>query len=656
MDIDIERVRSGIEILNTTDVDVLSHTDSNYIQITSAVGDIFDIKGKNRDDVVAVSYEVFPDDMDCKTTYDKYITKLMKVKSYLQRSPLDDNGAPSTISVECEEKISTYYGSVAILYHIRSYLTRAFNGLSSSEHEEVVLNVERKCADGELVVTPLHELNQYFLNQLLTYGAKRKIDGKKCYVYMPIIRENNFVHSYERKETIESFIWKCIGPTSEEESAKLYIKMTQPKDLFASVEKFLRLVYDHRFEDLNTDDNLWSFRNAAFRIDDLCWYPYDESKKDHPACKGKHSGHLDSSVSSCMFIDQYVDYEALHDLAVARDEHGEPIIDDDGYPLVDGFGIEIEEMEKILRHQKLSDEVINWKYALNGRCLYPINEHDKWAVFTYELGEGGCGKSAYIKMVMSLMPPDRVGVLSNSVRQGFPLQSLRNTRFFGVMDCDRHFNLDEGTLKSMACGEGVQIDIMYDGDGKTGDWTVVGAFAGNEFPPFSNAGGSVARRFVFSFYHEPVRKTDGRLFSNFMERNRPAFLYKIALMYRYYARLHGDTLLYDSGEHGLDFFPQYFKDTQKDFTSHSNPLFSFFEHYDNVDICRVKEDVDAYTASHADVKAAYVLYCDAVLGKKPKAFKTDYIRSTMNALSDSYAKYDERTKTFIGVRINQPEI
>lgn len=664
----LEELKDNLKQLNEIDFAGLEHCDQTYNKLSEIALKCFNFTERTEPEMVLGVSEIFDgtlDVMELKAKCNRYIGRLLMMESFVSQAPavrIEGEGEnaveiPSDAAQRAEAQIKAASTVLLTTYHMRHYVCKLRTGTNSKENAIVALSLEQVEKPSDKITSKRYEMLQYFLNMLFMYGAKRKVTrisktSHKCTVWFPKRVDGTFVYHYYEKCDIRSFMYSELTPINTPEKARLYNEMTNPKDLWAALEKDLTYMFDSRFEDLEVNPNLWSFKNCCYNADDLCWYPYDYNARTHHACKGHWAGELDFSQSSYKYIDVEVDYEKLADDARALNDWGEEIIDEHTrYPILDGKGIHIPELEKIFDHQKFDEEVKNWKYVFLGKLLYPLKMYESWEAIMLNFGQGGTGKSAEFQMFQSCMAND-IGLMNNKGRQQFAFQNLLKCRAYLCMDMDNNFDKDETTFKSMVTGEGVQVDVMYDGEGQKVIWLLPGAFAGNQYPPFINSGNSMARRIVIFYYATPVVNADATLLQTFVEHRRPAFLYKTSLMYRHYAQLYNKNVIYDKDPDDpskLYVLPQYFMQTSRDFTVHTNQLYAFLSDPEFVEHTPDKDSAAAYSVSAKDLRRKFASFCSDEHGVKMPKMTNDYIQDSMNHFENG--EYDHKRKKFKGLKL-----
>ena len=152
-------------------------------------------------------------------------------------------------------------------------------------------------------------------------------------------------------------------------------------------------------------------------------------------------------------------------------------------------------MDKIFLDQSIPLEAVEFFHIMAGRLLFKLKAYDNWQVLPRLDGIAGAGKSTileFIKLMFSKQHVD-VGIMNNVGRQNFALQSLRYCRLFIIPDMDSNFTLPPTFFNELVSGGSIQMDLMFNGEGKPMEWDRPGIAAGNKPPKWPNAGGCADR-------------------------------------------------------------------------------------------------------------------------------------------------------------------
>lgn len=418
------------------------------------------------------------------------------------------------------------------------------------------------------------------------YVKINQADGSEKYVY---------AFFYEKVNTIEEWMRRVHGGIRSPSGADMYQLMCTVPGHYKTVAAELEAHHDNRFPDLEEDPHLYLFRTGAFHSMTQDYYPYDEETAQRFGLRTAAQA-LDPSKIGHVFIDEEFRYELIQQQRWHHPDTGARL----PRP-IDEF-IQVDSFEKIMQDQKWNRDTIKHCEILMGRTCYPLNTFDKWQVLPFFNGRAGCGKSALLKGHMSLFKYMDIGGMGNKARNGFPLQALYKKRMFIAFDVDEQFNYDQATWNSMISGEWVKVDIAFDGEGTTVEWSAPGLMAGNRMLPFIDRGGSASRRLIlFLFLYKPPG-TDQDLCTRMM-KDRDLWLWKIIHLYRQHAA-------YIQRTAGVDYeatLPQYFHRNRRELRAKTNSLVGFL---DDTSFVLLGDVTQGYHCRWQDFKDRYASYCE----------------------------------------------
>lgn len=231
------------------------------------------------------------------------------------------------------------------------------------------------------------------------------------------------------------------------------------------------------------------------------------------------------------------------------------------------------ELDSIFLTQGMSRDVIEVFYVMAGRMIYALNDSkDNWQTMIFLYGKAGTGKSVLIEdVICQIFPSGFVRQAANDIEAQFGLSSLYDALIWYALEVDDKFNMDQAQFQSIITGEIVSVSIK----GKTARdvvWTAPGIMAGNNFPGFMDAHGSIRRRMLV--FHFPIDITS-KLDSSKGKKIRnefPSILYKLNRAYHEWAEKFDGRGLWAEGV-----LPDYFRETQKAMMRNTNGIFAFLE-------------------------------------------------------------------------------
>lgn len=262
----------------------------------------------------------------------------------------------------------------------------------------------------------------------------------------------------------------------------------------------------------------------------------------------------------------------------------------------DPMDIETPYCQSIMDDQKFSRDVCFWAYALIGRLLFPVNHLDTWQVFPFFKGVAGTGKSTLLRLSALFFNVNDIGILSNEGRQEFGLQHIRNKYLFLCMDADKKMKLSQTAWNTMVSGEQMAIDIKY-GEAEEIMWEVSGAFAGNDYPGWKDAGSSASRRFITFLFSEVITNVNPKLFDQ-CQTELAVFMAKCVKCYHLARRRYGQCGIWT--KHIL---PEFFHVNRRKLQASTNSLMYFLSIKEKCIIGQLEH------CSFQEFREAYQTFC-----------------------------------------------
>ena len=175
-------------------------------------------------------------------------------------------------------------------------------------------------------------------------------------------------------------------------------------------------------------------------------------------------------------------------------------------------------------------------FALLGRTRYSIRDRDNWDVMVIALGVGGTGKSTLLMFLYNLFDRDSVGNMPNRIEKVFGLYAFYDRMVVFGFDLNADFELDQGVLHSMVCGEGVTVSIKF-GIAISVLWKTHIIWAMNVLPAsYRDTDFSLARRLVPLKFDKQVTARVPTLMHDFRTREIAFFLYQTVFCYEQLVR------------------------------------------------------------------------------------------------------------------------
>jgi len=390
-------------------------------------------------------------------------------------------------------------------------------------------------------VSPYQKCLLYTLEETYKCGYRRykghcceeikTIEGYRTRAWNPIFPIDKFVYSIAQKDS--SFTnWK---------------NFTSKGSIFREVIDHVSKCKDQQFPEISKRRHVWSFKNGLFvgkewipdrGVYECRFYPYESSDF---AC-------LDPTIVSCKYFDQQFD---------------------DFSHLERWQDIPTPNFDKVLKYQKLEDEVCNWAYVMGGRLCYDIGELDSWQIIPFFKGIARSGKSTLItKVFKKFYESEDVGVLANNIEKKFGLSAIKDNFMFIAPEIKADLGLEQAEFQSIVSGEDVSIAVKN----KTAvsiEWNVPGVLGGNEVPNWKDNSGSILRRILPWNFTKQVREADPQLDEK-LNRELPIILLKCVRGYLDYSNKYRDRDIWNV-------VPKYFEIIKKQVAMVASTLTNFLE-------------------------------------------------------------------------------
>ena len=390
-------------------------------------------------------------------------------------------------------------------------------------------------------ISPYQKCLLYTLEETYKCGYRRykghcceeikTIEGYRTRAWNPIFPIDQFVYSIAQKDS--SFTnWK---------------NFTSKGSIFREVIDHVSKCKDQQFPEISKRRHVWSFKNGLFvgkewipdrGVYDCRFYPYESSDF---AC-------LDPTIVSCKYFDQQFD---------------------DFSHLEKWQDIPTPNFDKVLKYQKLDQEVCDWAYVMGGRLCYDVGELDSWQIIPFFKGIARSGKSTLItKVFKKFYESEDVGVLANNIEKKFGLSAIKDNFMFIAPEIKSDLGLEQAEFQSIVSGEDVSIAVKN----KTAvsiEWNVPGVLGGNEVPNWKDNSGSILRRILPWNFTKQVREADPQLDEK-LNRELPIILLKCVRGYLDYSNKYRDRDIWNV-------VPKYFEIIKKQVAMVASTLTNFLE-------------------------------------------------------------------------------
>ena len=413
-------------------------------------------------------------------------------------------------------------------------------------------------------------------------------DDKDPMLYRPVFKEDNqtYLHYYEPYMTMRKYIY-----TKLKMDPALWAATTRTAKTIPDVIREMKFTEENKLPSLKMNRFHWSYNNGVYDIRNCKFYYY------HPEEPGDWSADdLDFGEVSVYYLDQEFEYKKY------RREMLTGKFDKDGNPRYDPRRIKTPSVEKIMDSQKWSPGVRWWFYAMFfGRQLFPLKTKDKWEVYALLQGQGGTGKSTFLKLFMMFYPIEKTGILNSEGRSGFPVQHLYDKLFIACMECGG-LDMAVDRFCSMIAAERMGIERLFKVDIAI-DWSTPIAMAGNTAPKMPNEGDAVGRRTLAFRFKYVVKNMDPTLMDSLISE-LPAIMYKGTKLYDAIYKKHGKNGIWDGfSGNKKPVLPLEFHDNRRYIQSLANPIYGFLTS------SAVERDPDAH-CSWNDFREKFETYCD----------------------------------------------
>ena len=400
---------------------------------------------------------------------------------------------------------------------------------------------------------PYEMLHNAMLKELSGLGYRKRGD----LVYEQIILDGG-VHTraWRSVATVEVVVRRLSAPERNPYISGLSLVHHQ---YMSALVKDMLLCESAYFPWLKRDRHVSAWRNGLFMAETDELVPWDE---------------VESRVAPEVVASKWFDAEFEH------------------YPRLRGdtdllLSIPCPAVDQILSHQEWGgpgrpkDLMTVW--ALLGRFLYDLREHDEWELFLLLQGFGGCGKSTLIQALSDLYEPDNVGTLGNSVSQHFGIAHLCDDKFIVLApDVNGKFGLEQTTLFSMVSGEAVTAEEKYRTHPiQIARWTApIAMSSNNHLVCWGDVGGNQARRTGTVPFRSRPKPSDPTLKAR-VRAEMAAFVVKANRIYRYVAAQ-------TKGKAVEEWLPKFFRALQRQVQASTNTLHRF------LDSCDIEYGMDFY--------------------------------------------------------------
>lgn len=438
-------------------------------------------------------------------------------------------------------------------YYIDRYMRTTYNlQLLSREDYDYVLNDEtfllekfspakdeKLDAFQGLVTFIMWKLQE---NDYAKFGSnlyqKRYVNGRFTYSWTPVMTIRKFITSQCNRLT-NHIQWR-----------------NATKGGGGNIDRVEKYIMEHEEDDVLTlikNRHVHSFRNGVF----LSKINVGSDECPEWTCKfvpaGEQSEYLSYKTVASKFFD--LDFPIVH--------HDQ----EEWFDIMD----QCPALRGILDYQKFPRDVQRWMAIFIGRCMFDLNEGDRWQVAPYFKGIANSGKTTIIEQVIVNFyeEPDS-GMLSNNIQEKFGLSALANKFLVYAPELQKNCSLEQTEWQIMVEGGLLSLSKKFK-DPDTKRWTAPVIMAGNQLPGFNNDAGQQSRRTVLFDFKKTVAKD--RINPNLpdeLKKEIPAIMLMAASGYLWAINKY-------KGKGIWNILPKYFIEQQANMDRATNPLIDFLK-------------------------------------------------------------------------------
>jgi phage/plasmid-associated DNA primase len=317
---------------------------------------------------------------------------------------------------------------------------------------------------------------------------------------------------------------------------------------------------------LNTDGIVWALDNGM--------HPEFPQLEPNRRMRSFRNGVLDSTFGSSRWIPFNLSRKAEEQITCCK--HYDVEFPSDVAHFRHWYHIPTPAFEKILEDQKYESNVKFWIYAIFGRLIYPLNAHDHFEVIGFAKGDAGTGKSSMGFQAAAMFMPEDVATLSSNIEEQFGLSAIFTKLCYICQEVTKDWKLPKSDTQSIITGDFVSVATKSK-TAKTIKWDVPGLFFGNQFGPWLDFAGALARRFFLFLFTYKI-KPDPE-FQKKLDAEIAPFILKCQMAY-------AQAVAQDSSKDFWAKVPQYFRAVREKESADLNPLKEWVLQSGNFEICK----------------------------------------------------------------------
>ena len=210
----------------------------------------------------------------------------------------------------------------------------------------------------------------------------------------------------------------------------------------------------------------------------------------------------------------------------------EPPITDHYYDQCFRVGGDTPLWDNLIRTQLVEQDMVDMFETMVGRLFYDVNLYDNWQVTLFLKGDANTGKSTVCNLVMKMFPRHQIGTIGKE--KTFGLQALHDKRLVICPDMPKNMAdyVSQTDFQSMSTGESVSI-AQKNKVAITGQpWKPPFFLAGNSYPDYEDAAGSISRRLAVFMWVMFIEKKDTTLEKNIIQNELIDVMMRCIAKYR----------------------------------------------------------------------------------------------------------------------------
>lgn len=359
------------------------------------------------------------------------------------------------------------------------------------------------------------------LERLSKDGYARGPDPLWLYSQVVICGHNT--HFWKRTMLMRDYLDETIARFGEstEPLWAIYNMYTHSKE---SLEKRIRNTTRFELTRIETDKNLYSFRNGLFDIKDVRFYAYASA----------HYIKLDFALAAHNYFDYPLDTRAFDPV------NGKLLRRADGsfeFDYAAPGALPIPSADSIFDTQEYNQSIRDSFFMAHGRAFYWLGTHDPMQFGIFYLGASGSGKSTLGRLFVQVFPANRRGHHSAVGEQVFGFEKFIDEHdqprkdVLVVWEVTDQMNMTKDKVLSIASNDPVEVASKNQLARTADPWGIPSLWVGNVYFPYDLSDGAIPRRFLlFPLMILPTVQCDWS--TEQMNAQMPNYILRCVLTYR----------------------------------------------------------------------------------------------------------------------------